>query len=265
MATHIYWFSGTGNSLHVARRIAEGLGDAELLPIARAVYEDFRPAERIGIVFPVYAWGPPELVARFLREKFEAPKDAYVFLAMTCGGSAGSAGKIAANLLGQRGVQPAAVYSLRMVENYPPMGGPPKPQKQDAHLAAAEGEIARIVESVRAGTRGHADKQNWLLNLIGPAIYPMFIHRVGEADAKFSVDDKCNQCGLCERICPVADIELVDGRPRWLGHCQQCYACYHFCPQQAIQRGRKTENQPRYHHPEVKAADLCVRRDVAQG
>lgn len=34
VSTTIYWFSGTGNSLAVARAIGEALGEATLVPIA---------------------------------------------------------------------------------------------------------------------------------------------------------------------------------------------------------------------------------------
>lgn len=58
MSAKIYWFSGTGNSLAVARALAEKLPDAELIPIAEAVNHPPQAADVIGIVCPVYAWGP---------------------------------------------------------------------------------------------------------------------------------------------------------------------------------------------------------------
>jgi len=35
MKTTIYWFSGTGNSLKIAKDLAEKLEDTELIPIAK--------------------------------------------------------------------------------------------------------------------------------------------------------------------------------------------------------------------------------------
>jgi flavodoxin len=57
MKTIIYYFTGTGNSLIVARKIAAVLGDCELIPFAsqRTTRADIVPhAERVGIVCPVY-------------------------------------------------------------------------------------------------------------------------------------------------------------------------------------------------------------------
>jgi MinD superfamily P-loop ATPase len=57
-------------------------------------------------------------------------------------------------------------------------------------------------------------------------------------------------------VCQVENIEMKDGKPTWLHHCEQCLACLQWCPQEAIQVGRKTEGRKRYHHPEITASDL---------
>ena len=68
MKTIIYWFSGTGNSLAVAKELAKSCGDAELVSIARVFRKPPPSAERIGLVFPVYAFCPPALVSRFVEK-----------------------------------------------------------------------------------------------------------------------------------------------------------------------------------------------------
>ncbi|MBN1673737.1 MAG: hypothetical protein JXR37_22005 [Kiritimatiellae bacterium] len=45
-------------------------------------------------------------------------------------------------------------------------------------------------------------------------------------------------------------------KPSWLHRCEQCLACLHWCPQEAIQVGKKTVGRARYHHPDVRARDL---------
>ena len=85
MKTKLFFFSGTGNSLKMARDLAAELGDAEVVPIPEALKKlGSIDADRIGIVFPVYMWGLPLIVAEFCR-RLLAPSSAYIFGVATCG------------------------------------------------------------------------------------------------------------------------------------------------------------------------------------
>ena len=56
----IYYFSGTGNSLAVARDMAESLG-AGLIPVTSMLEQEraHSEADGIGLVFPIYDFKPP--------------------------------------------------------------------------------------------------------------------------------------------------------------------------------------------------------------
>lgn len=79
----IYYFSGTGNSLHTATRIAESINGAELVNMRcdpkEASSED---ADVIGFVCPVYEWDVPGTVKDFIRQLKVNPK-AYIFMIVT--------------------------------------------------------------------------------------------------------------------------------------------------------------------------------------
>jgi len=79
METSIFYFSTTGNSLLMARRIAEGLGETRLIAIPR-VKDNLIDvtSDRIGIVFPVYVWGLPRIVTEFIK-KLHLSSSTYVF------------------------------------------------------------------------------------------------------------------------------------------------------------------------------------------
>ena len=74
MLTEIYYFSGTGNSLAVARDLSGKL-KASLIPIAAILSEDSIPIDPdvAGIVFPVYHSGLPFILREFI-EKDPVPK-----------------------------------------------------------------------------------------------------------------------------------------------------------------------------------------------
>ena len=85
----IYYFSGTGNSLHVARQLADRLCE-QLSPIVNPVLTHDKS---IGLVFPVYSWGIPSVVDNFIRRFFQSAEvqsettPAYVYALMTCTGT----------------------------------------------------------------------------------------------------------------------------------------------------------------------------------
>ena len=63
----IFYFSGTGNCLDMARNIAAVLGDTDLVSLRNyPALTDTGDAERVGFVFPCYGGGAP---ADFLEPK----------------------------------------------------------------------------------------------------------------------------------------------------------------------------------------------------
>jgi ferredoxin len=83
---------------------------------------------------------------------------------------------------------------------------------------------------------------------------------VAISDRSISVDDACNGCGLCEKICPVKNITLLDGKPVWNRHCEMCLACDEWCPQRAVRHWCKTRGKD-YRHPEVSVANMLEQRE----
>lgn len=254
MKTIIYWFSGTGNSLAAAKALTEQYGEVELVSMAKALGNPQPAVEQIGLVFPVYSFGPPALVARFV-EKLNASPDSYIFAVVTYAGGQGGTLAILRRLLQKRGLDLAAGWGVKMPENFPPFGGAPSPEKQLAINADAAEKLRQIAASLSMSPRGQYDSSMILWRLLSKAAYPFFRRFVKHGDRVFKADNKCNGCGICAKVCPVADIEMFAGKPRWLGHCEQCYACFHWCPQKAVQCGPSSK-QHRYHHPAVALADF---------
>ena len=64
----IYVFSSTGNTLHAAERVGEGLGGAHLINMALAQGKGTEAAgDSVGICYPVHAFGAPAVVHRFIE------------------------------------------------------------------------------------------------------------------------------------------------------------------------------------------------------
>ena len=102
-------------------------------------------------------------------------------------------------------------------------------------------------------------------NILFSWIYKMSYRHVSKMDKSFWADDKCNRCGICSRVCPANNIEMIDEKPAWLHRCEQCFACLQWCPQEAIQYGKRTVKYPRYRHPEVILEDMLEQAKANKG
>jgi ferredoxin len=262
MKTVIYYFTGTGNSLSVAQKICAGLSDCERIPVASldGTTGTIAPAaDRVGIVCPVYFAGLPAMVARF-ASRLDLSRAGYTFAVVTFGGS--GAGPTLRQLDGilratsGRGLD--AGYAVKMPGNNVLLYAPPEGEKRDRILAAADGQVAKIIKTIDRGIMQELPR--FLpTQLLHALMYPRFIRTVHDADRQFSVSDACTSCGTCVAVCPAGNIELVDKKPVWQHRCELCCACIQLCPVQAIQAGKKTETRGRYRNPAVPVAELKLR------
>lgn len=259
MKTILYWFSGTGNSLLVAKALAGRLGEeTQVLPMTAAMAaQDMPTAERVGLVFPIYAFGPPLVVLEFLR-KLPTQPNTYLFAVNTCGGMPGRPFAILSRACAEKGLTLAAGWTVKMPGNAISMREAPPAATQQKLFEALPACVDRIAQAVNARQRGpFQDTRAPLSWLLGP-VWRLGSAHFGESDKKYFATDACTHCGLCRAICPVSNIELEQGRPVWLHHCTACQACIQYCPVEAIQAGKKTIGRKRYRNPQVLADELCT-------
>lgn len=260
MKTVIYFYTGTGNSLWTARKLSEQLGNTELYPLTLTGQGSIHPqAENIGLIFPVHIWGMPSLVIDFVNRLEVKPSKYYFALAV-------NAGQVAATLLQlkkmmqARGLNLSAGFSINLPSNYIPWGGAPAQEKQQKKFNEALEKIGLISAVIKAQEARNPDKGSLWKNVLLSALYRMTFPQIPKMDKSFWADAKCTGCMICEKICPVQNILMSEGKPAWQHHCEQCFACLQWCPEEAIQYGKNTKEKKRYHHPEIKLQDMlaCV-------
>ena len=259
MKTIIYYYTGTGNSLWTARAIAEGIGQCEVRAMTDVQYDVKADGQIIGLVFPVYIWGVSAPVLRFI-EKLKKSRPEYLFAVALNGGQVSNTLVQLKNALAADGLTLASGFSIAMPSNYIVWSGPGPLEKQQKLFSAAESKIKEIVSVVKEKRLLPVERGPLWQRILFSLFYSMSFKHVKTFDKTFFVDEKCNGCSTCERICPCGNIVMNNSRPEWKHHCEQCFACIQWCPQKAIQANKKTAGFERYHHPKVTLADMLRSR-----
>ena len=251
--TKICYFSGTGNTFWSAKKIAEKLGgECELINIGVEAQKDkiILKGDAVILLFPAYAYGPPLIVSYFLKKaEIETP---YFAAFVTFGTSPGGALAKISRILKRKKITAAYFGRIPAVENYIAIFGPPRAKTTKKRLLLqnnATDEAARCILERRTNR----------INTFRP--FSAFIFTLFSLGVKifykwYHVSADCNGCGICEKICPVSAITITKGRPKFSNKCEHCQGCLNWCPQKAIHFARVKSGTPRYHHPEISAADI---------
>jgi flavodoxin/Pyruvate/2-oxoacid:ferredoxin oxidoreductase delta subunit len=279
MGVGIYYFSGTGNSLYVAKDIARKTGGM-LYPIASLVYQSEIEIslDRIGIVFPTYYGELPVIIKNF-ASKLKGIENKYIFAVSTFGGSAGHSLKLLKRIIQENGGELSATYRVHMPQN-----SFSKPWENNTKLYTTWNKQSQLVaDNINKGVKGEFLKHFWLapyfllvdstVGLMKPYYRRSFIklssspsdlstdELIHRNDVSYWVNENCNSCEICLKVCPVSNIELTNGRPFWLHHCENCLACYHWCPQKAIKGGVVAKGYY-YRHPEIKVNEIMAQKNL---
>jgi ferredoxin/flavodoxin len=262
MKTIIYYFTGTGNTLAVARELAAELGDTKLIPLRQAMYYGgYAPeADAIGIAFPVHFLNMPAIVRQFVFNIL-FQKSPFIFGLATCGERPGGALFRLQELLEEKGYSLSAGYALVMPENYiGPVDLMGDANRREQKFAEAKSRIPAIAKAIRERRVSVPEGNRSSLLELGGRFTRHLATVVYDTPSRLHATAACNRCGMCSMICPTRNVTVADEGVSFGTDCTQCYACIHWCPQGAIEIGGRTTGKKRYHHPDVTIGDMLDQR-----
>ena len=231
----IFYFTGTGNSLFAARKIADATG-AKLISIPQVIGEQREYTDDcIGFVYPQYAVGLPKMVRSFiLNNTFTADYffavDLYAFIRF--GALREIAGIIPLNY---------GTY-LKTPGNFIFIFKPPK--NPSVILEKTENKLIKIISDI-------SNRKN-------KPIKPR--KNIGNAtkyfgESKFKVTANCKKCGTCVKICPANNIKLSDDVV-FDNKCETCFACVNLCPIKAIYSNAAPLKRRQYRNPFISIDEI---------
>jgi len=274
MEIAIVYFSGTGNTARIAEEIAKRLRDrghsVETQSVEKVDVESLK-GKVIGLGFPSYGLCYPSIMEPFLRNLPRAEKPTPAFIFSTHAWSSGDSLVCAAEKLLEKNIMTVARESFKapsngaatffhenhpmykmMVKFEPNLG-----RKLDKFAARVDEALKRFQESPFTDI----GKKKWYNIFLG-----FFARHVMERRLyrDFKVDEKrCVGCGRCVKQCPDGNLEMKDGKARFLrgNNCLRCMRCISICPVDAILFGERTRGKDRY---KAKLRDKLLQEALEQ-
>lgn len=246
----VFYFTGTGNSLYVAKQITE---PPISIPQVMGQGSMTFTADSIGVVAPVYGHEVPPMVKEFLEKATFTTE--YFYMILTYGNRHGGAAELAQQLCQQSGIQPAYINVVLMADNWLPSFDMEEQKQMDKNV---EGQVSTILADIKSRKR-----------MIAPvtdqdrAAHQEFLSRMSQMPPDawqhlLRVTEDCVGCGICEKVCPSGFIRVAEGKATHIpGNCQTCLACIHACPNKAIQLTIPEKNpDARYRNPHISLQEI---------
>lgn len=231
-----YFFSGTGNTLLVAKRMSK-VFQSEGYNVNLKRIENSKPAEvdtecTIGLGFPVAILSTYDLVWKFINELPEAD-GTEVFMVDTLGGYSGGIVGPLKTLLESKGYKAIGACEIIMPINifYIENNNINTKKVEEGLVKAENYALALMNKESEWGRVPLLPNIMRLISKIGLKISATDVH---QKILKFKADQSsCTKCGICEDICPLNNITMAE-YPVTGNNCEYCMRCVSMCPAHAI-------------------------------
>lgn len=247
----IFYFSGTGNSRHVAQWIADIANasdwDSGIIDIGKL--EDRRHIiieqnALIGFISPTHGFNYPPVMMNFVLHLPKAHNK--VFLMNTRGGLkirkkflpglSGIALLFSALVLFLKGYKIRGMYPVDLPSNWISIHPGLKQKVIQSIYQKRKQQVEIFSKSIidnKPVFKGLKDIIQDLL--IAPISILYYLFGRFLFAKSFIASKDCNLCELCVKTCPVKAIKVVSNKPYWTHKCESCMHCINICPERAIE------------------------------
>lgn len=250
MKALILYFSGTGNTKYVAKKLEADLQklgcDAEL----HSIEENFKiqpdSYDLLALGCPKYYEYPVLDFIKYIKKNLPvSTKTVPAVMFCTQTGPLGTDFKPMRKIITKKNHKLIVEKSIPIANNLLVMKafGGTAPEKKQSNIAKAEEDIKALASCLVKNEEHHEEVGRFLgvvcrlCAVVCTKLFPVFI-------IKFSPSAECIGCGLCARKCPAQNIKMENNKPVFGKDCIFCTRCVNCCPVNAIQYHK--EKHPQY-------------------
>ena len=252
----ILYFSGTGNTHFIAKKIRDSLSEhnVECKPVENFPIDKISKFDILIFGFPVYACSMPEFLKQFTN-KFPLPKSGKIVLFSTYAYMPCNAMKSTADYFSTRGFEVSFAKGVKM----PGSDGLLLTKKTSSHAKKLSKinfddreDIKQFVNKVKNAVcveKTPCIIQGNIFSSFASPLMKLFIPIENKLKASLFADETCIHCGICEEVCPVKNIKVTEKGVSFRNDCVLCLRCITQCPKEAIQIGKLTKGTVRWKGP----------------
>ncbi len=239
---HLYWFSGSGNSLLICQTIKAELeknnGIVKMKGMDKCDPSKLSTNVINGFVVPVYEQGLNPLVWDFLNALPPSANSDVFFVDTLMAYSGGVKGPVKKIFL-KKGYHPIGAIEIVMPHNFYKR----KENKEKDQIKIEKGLIKakQFVNDLLNGKTHFSDIPFYSTLMAAPSKSKLVSWLMNQFVPVKINEDLCNKCGICTTICPTNHL-VVDPKtsyPKTVNSvaCIQCLRCMSFCHSEAIKVG----------------------------
>lgn len=257
MKTVIYCFSGSGNNLAIAKRLAILIGETDIFPIRvlkenKEIPKDY---DWVGFVTPAYYSHVPPLVKEAMEDvKFH--KHQKIFTIVGCGINRGAANQDLRELVEQSNKQVQLEYMVSMPGSYIISYNGFSDWGIKVMTKLAYRKVNKIAKDIVNDRNKSIAKYGLFYKEKYEKDFKEKIASYSDICQQYTVDEACTKCRTCIDVCPGRNISLQNDKIVFGEKCQQCMACIQWCPKKAIDYKGLTRERNHYHNPDILVKDM---------
>ena len=244
------YLSGTGNTKHCIEKLLRLLDEtAQAIPIESLnAMETLPQHDFIVLAYPVQFSNAPIMVRDFIKRYSSLWKGKKILCVATMGLFSGDGAGCSARLLKKYGAKVVGGLHIQMPDSVCDVKLLKKSVEQNREIIkAVDRKIEETAEKIKKGKYPH-DGIYFYDRIAGLLCQRLWYYgKTKDYANDLKIGSECIGCGLCEKLCPMRNLHVENGKVVAGNRCTMCYRCISSCPRKAITLlGSKVVEQCRF-------------------